>query len=302
MQMQEAGMDVLVRGVNALLMIVVPIVLAAILSRRWRLPGRIFWLGVATFIGSQVLHIPFNRFLLQPLMASLGLEGVSGGLPFAMVAVLLGLSAGVFEESARYLVYRRFLPLEHRWRSAVFYGAGHGGIESLLVGFLALYVLLQALALRGADLALTVPAEQVQLAEQQLHVYWSAPWHAALLGAVERILALVFQISLAVMVLQSVKGRNHWWLAAAIAWHAAVDAVAVYAAQIWGVYWAEACILGAAFLSLWILWRLWEPGDAAMDVEDPSPALPRSVPLDLEQSPDLLRESLERSRYTGDQD
>lgn len=295
-------MDVFVRAVNALLMIVVPIVLAAVLSRRWRLPGRIFWLGVGTFIGSQVLHIPFNRFVLQHLMTALGLEGVSNGLPFAMVAVLLGLSAGVFEEFARYLVYRRFLPLERRWRSAVFYGAGHGGVESLLVGVLALYVLLQALALRGVDLALTVPAEQVQLAEQQLSVYWSAPWHAALLGAVERILAMIFQISLAVMVLQSVKGRNHWWLAAAIAWHAFVDAVAVFAAQMWGVYWAEACILCAAILSLWILWRLWEPGATAMDVEDPSPALHPWVPQDLEQSPDLLREIMERSRYTGDQD
>jgi uncharacterized membrane protein YhfC len=295
-------MDVFVRVVNGLLMMMVPIVLAAVLSRRWRLPRRIFWLGVGTFIGSQVLHIPFNRFVLQPLMTALGLEGVSAGLPFALVAVLLGLSAGVFEESARYLVYRRFLPREDRWRGAVFYGAGHGGVESFLVGILALYVLLQALALRGADLSLTVPAEQVQLAEQQLSVYWSAPWHAALLGAVERILALVFQISLAVMVLQSVKRRNRWWLAAAIAWHAFVDAVAVFAAQIWGVYWAEACILCAAILSLWILWRLWEPVPRAMDVESPAPVPHPVVAQDLEQSPDLLRESMERSRYTADQD
>jgi len=293
-------MGVFVRGINALWMIALPLGLAVVLSRRWRPSWRVFLLGAATFIGSQVLHIPFNRFLLQPMMGILGLEGASRGVSFALVALLLGLSAGIFEEGARYLVYRRWLPQVRDWRGAVFYGAGHGGVESLLVGLLALYVLLQAFALRGSDLAASLPADQVELAQQQLEVYWSAPWHAALLGALERTLALIFQVSLAVMVLQSVKGRSVWWLFAAVAWHALIDGLVVFAAQVWGVYWAEFCVFCAALVSLLLLWILREPVQGPVLEECAAPDRLLDGALDLEERPDLLREIVERSRYAGE--
>jgi hypothetical protein len=88
----------------------------------------------------------------------------------------------------------------------------------------------------------------------QLEIYWSAPWYAALLGALERAFALVIQVSLAVLVYQAVRRGERRWLLAAILWHTIIDALAVVAARAWGVYLAEAVIAALALLSLgWVL-------------------------------------------------
>src|SRR3990170_8860988 len=102
-------MDIAVRLLNALLMIAMPLALGAFLVRRWRLEWRIYLIGMATFLASQVLHIPFNAVLIPPLAERLGVAGASGGLPLAGLALMLGLSAGVFLGGARDPVYRTWL-------------------------------------------------------------------------------------------------------------------------------------------------------------------------------------------------
>ena len=52
-------------------------------------------------------------------------------------AVFLGLSAGVFEETARYLTYRFWAKDARSWSRGLMLGAGHGGSEAILVGALA---------------------------------------------------------------------------------------------------------------------------------------------------------------------
>ncbi len=54
--------------------------------------------GAATFVASQILHIPANSVLGRIFpMAEQSL---------IVQAIVLGLSAGIFEEVARYLIYR----------------------------------------------------------------------------------------------------------------------------------------------------------------------------------------------------
>jgi uncharacterized membrane protein YhfC len=53
-----------------------------------------------------------------------------------IIAGFLGLSAGFFEESARYVVYRWWARDARTWSQGLMLGAGHGGIESILLGFL----------------------------------------------------------------------------------------------------------------------------------------------------------------------
>ena len=54
-------------------------------------------IGMLGFVASQVLHIPFNQFILNPIISD-GISGQGTVGQIVMAAILLGLSAGVFEE------------------------------------------------------------------------------------------------------------------------------------------------------------------------------------------------------------
>ncbi len=291
-------MDIFIRLLNAFLMIGVPLCLGIILHRRWRLGWRIFLLGAATFIGSQVLHIPFNLLVLTPIIDKLGLNSTLRGSSLVFYGLVIGLSAGVFEEGARYLVYRVWLRDVKRWKEAVFYGAGHGGIEAILLGGLALFAFFQATAYRNADLAELVSPDQLEVARAQIEAYWTAPWYAAILGAVERSLAIVIQISLSVLVFQAVIRRKVAWLILAVGWHTVVDALAVFGLQRWNVYIIEGLLAILAGISLWmiLILRNKQPEEEGA-VYVRADALPMPPPSSTPMRTDLSKERLDDSRY-----
>jgi uncharacterized membrane protein YhfC len=290
-------MDVLIRLMNPMLMIGIPLGLGLYLARRWSLSWRFFLIGAVTFIGSQVLHIPFNLLLLAPIADKLGLIGTERFISMAIYAVLLGLSAGLFEEGARYIVYRLWLKDVKRWEEAVFFGAGHGGVEAVLLGGLALFAFFQAIAYRDADLTTLVSPEQLELARAQLDAYWTAPWYAAILGAVERSLAIVIQISLAVMVFQAIIERKVLWLGVAVTWHMVVDALAVLGLPYWGVYLTEgvlAILAGVSIFAILFLRRRQPQMPQSLDMQTQIPA--RTIPSH-PMKVNLAKDRLDDSRY-----
>ncbi|MCA9938797.1 MAG: YhfC family intramembrane metalloprotease, partial [Anaerolineales bacterium] len=113
---------------NALIMMALPFVLGHFLSQRLRFDWGLFGVGAITFILSQVGHIPFNQFVFARVPA------LSANL--ILLALFGGLSAGVFEEVARYLMYRFWVRDARDGPSALILGLGHGGIESFLLGLL----------------------------------------------------------------------------------------------------------------------------------------------------------------------
>jgi uncharacterized membrane protein YhfC len=295
----EGTVDVLVRFVNPLLMITMPLALGVILARRLGVEWRLFGIGAATFVGSQVVHLPFNVWALRPAVEWLGLGGAHMGLSLALVALLFGLSAGLSEEVARYVVYRAWLKDARAWRQALMFGAGHGGIEAILLGGLALYALIQALVYRHADLSALLPPAQLAAAQAQLEAFWAAPWYEALLGAVERAFALFFHLSASVLVLQAFTRRNLVWLGLAIGWHTLVNSMAVFALGAWGVYVAEGLTGLAALASLGVIFALRTPEEGRTDaapavIAGPMPSA-ASAPVTVEG--DVSAERLEDSRF-----
>lgn len=286
-------MDVLVRLLNAALMIAMPLGLGVWLARALRVGWRPFLIGSATFLGSQVLHIPFNAWVLSPLLEGLGITQPWEVWGLIAAAAALGLSAGVFEEMARYLVLKRWLRDTRTWGEAVMFGAGHGGVEAAALGVVALVALFQAIAYRGADLSSLVPPDRLGAAQAQVNAYWAAPPSLALLGAVERAIALCVQVSLAVVVLQAVTRRNRAWLGLAIGWHALVDASAVAVVGSWGPYRTEAMLAVMAALSLIVLFKLRVLDAPAESV----PPLPAAKPIDPPRPPG--EDAINDSRFTG---
>jgi uncharacterized membrane protein YhfC len=209
--------------INFLGMVILPIIAAIYFSRKFNLSWKLFLAGGATFIASQVLHIPLV-VVLTPMFQSWGI---------ILYAIILGLLAGLFEETARYILFKFFLKTSRTWNEGVYVGVGHGGTEAIIFGVLAALTFVNMIAYRYIDLSTvpSIPLEQLELAKQQVAAYWATPPYLALLGFVERIFAMCLHVSLSVMVLYGLSSKKLIWFWLAVLWHAIVDALAVYLGQ-----------------------------------------------------------------------
>jgi uncharacterized membrane protein YhfC len=276
-------------ALNGLLMIALPVGLGFFLAWKFKLGWRLFWIGAAVFVLSQVGHIPFNTVVTLLFQRGL-LPAPPPAWMMAFNAVFLGLSAGVFEEVARYLMYRYWTKDARWWGQALFLGTGHGGFEAIILGLLVLvnYVYLAAYGSAGAPGLSPAEAAAVQQ-------YWSIPWGMSLVGAVERLFTLPMHIACSVLVLQVFRRRQLRWLGLAILWHALVDGVgAVWIARTYGI-WAGEAILGVfALLNLAIIFALRQPPPQPVEAPEPAPLpIPAFVPAEVAETP----EDLEKTRF-----
>jgi uncharacterized membrane protein YhfC len=287
------------RFLNGFLMIALPIILGIFLTNKFHLSWKLWLIGGSTFIISQVFHLPFNSYVLNPLLGTIQqtLPGAPGNL---VVSLILGLSAGVFEECARYGMFRWWLKDTRSWRSAVLVGAGHGGVEAIILGGVVLWVYINLMVVRNSDLSnLNLTPENLTIAQQQIQSYWSVPWYDTLMGAVERIFTIPFHIMASVLVLQVFTRRpGHQrlgWLGLAILFHTIMDASGVFVANQLSGYIAEAMLGGLAVLDIIIIFALRRPEPEA---PESSPYLPPEVPpvftpTQLEET----SENLEKTRF-----
>ncbi len=218
-------------SVIVLLMILLPVALASAWRRRFDLPWWWFCVGMATFVASQVYHLPLNDWLTR-----LGVLGqMSPQSPdFPRTAVLLGLSAGLCESLARaagYAALFRWLPQRHqpeRWAQGALIGLGHGGIEAMILAVLTAAQVTALWGLQSTDLStLGFPPEQVEFVGQQLAMFLQSP-DRAFLPLLERGIAILIHVSLSVLVWAAFRRRQPALIAAAVLCHALFDSVAVY--------------------------------------------------------------------------
>ncbi len=285
-------MNTVLLSINYALMILIPIVVAIFIRRRTGAPWRLFFIGAVTFIASQVLHIPFN-FVVQR----------SGLLPsdttlmtnLLVYAAFLGLSAGVFEETARYLTYRFWAKDARSWSRGLMLGAGHGGIEAILVGALAAVNFVALLAAVNNETAMNaLPADQRSMVTSALAQIMDAPAGTLLLGAVERVFAIAAHLAMSLLVLQVFLRRNIAWLFASIGFHTLLNMVAVIAASRLNPFATEGIIGLFALLALVIIFRLRTPEPEPAPEPEALPPPADAAALDLRPTDDAL----DRSRYS----
>ncbi len=287
-------MLIITYALNFILMILLPLLLGWFLARRYGLAWRLFIVGGLTFILSQVFHIPFNIGLTTAFKQGL-LPSVPPAWSLPFNAVVLGLSAALFEEFARYIVLRTTLKDARSWKKALMFGAGHGGIEAILLGLLAGMTYINMIVLRQNPALLnSLSVEQLQLAQQQISSFWAAPWYMSMLGAVERVFAIIFHLSAAVLVMQVFLRQQRRWLAFAIGWHWLLDGLSVYVVGRWGALATEGVLAVLTLVSLGIILSLRtpDPRPQAPPPAEPAFDLPSDAPAPL--SADMI----ERSRYS----
>jgi uncharacterized membrane protein YhfC len=280
------------RILNAALMLGIPLALAVILINKSRESLRTIGIGAAGFILSQLGHIPFNSFLLMPGLKRLGMEGSpQGGAELLLLGIAAGISAGLFEEFTRFLIFRGWLSKTKSTLLPIQYGVGHGGIEAFSLGVIALVALIQVLVLGGNGALDSLPLEEADLIRSQITAYWEISFGYSLLGVWERISALAFHLGASILVYRSVREKNPRYLLIAFIGHVMIDAFAVVAVQSMDYVLLESILFVFAAGWFYMCWALRFVARPAKEISSMTVEEPRFM------EPIITEEGLEESRY-----
>jgi len=246
-----------------LLEIFVPVLLSLWLASKIGAKWGVFFVGAAMWFIALLVRTPINTY------ASLWVyKSFEGALYIYLGIAIPSLTAGVFEEGARWLAFR-FLAKDHRLENGLMYGAGHGGIESiLLVGIPVL------------STAITAYFYPLSFTAAQLDAIAATPAWMAFIGLWERLAAISFHIGMSVLVLESFRQKQPFYVGAAMAAHFFFNFSAIYASQ-WGVLASEAVASVWGIISLLYVWTTWKSYKAAVTPtrveqtpESPAPPTP----------------------------
>ena len=197
------------------LLFIAPVVFLIVLGVRRRLSGAPLALGFASFFVSQVvLRIPLLGVLgTLPAFAAFAADS-----PYLYALLVGGLSAGLFEETAR-LGGALILKKRRAYRDAVSFGLGHGLCEvMLLVGFnyINLIVLSLMANTNAAALSALLGAETYEVLIAQLQ---SVTPVLVLWAVVERVSAVLLHMFNTVLVFRAVREKKAVFYFAALALH-----------------------------------------------------------------------------------
>ena len=215
-----------------------------------------FFAGAGTFI--------LFALLLEQLFHALVLFSPLGGTiqnTLWLYALYGGLAAGLFEETGRFVAFRFFLKKQKEPITALAYGAGHGGVEAVLIVGLTMVnnIVLLAVANSGTALEPSMAAAAEALAATAAGMFlWSA---------FERVVAIILHIALSVLVFAAVReAKKHGFFVAAVLIHAGVDALAVVLGGSMPVAVTELAVLAVTVLTALFaakVYRNLKPADPA---------------------------------------
>lgn len=248
-----------------------PVVLAVLIVKKFKMKWVVVFTGVLTFIGSQVVHIPLLQ--VPALLNKLGINVVEPQFwPIVWYAVFLGLMAGLCEETARWIGFKILKDKAASYKSAFALGIGHGGVESVIVGVLVLVNLVFMLVFTPESMtARGIPDGTVQMTISQVAQFWATPWHLVLAGAFERVIAISAHLFMSVLVWKSVTQKSWLWFLLAVAFHAVLDFVAVYFSSMglspWQLELSISIFLVVDVVFLILFWKAEKKKEAAAALE-----------------------------------
>lgn len=231
-------------NVQAAGVILGPIVLAWWLRQRLSDSWRNWGWGAATFLASQLARLPFI-FIIPTLLTPLINSNAPSAALFWINLAAFSLTASLFEESARWLILHRFARATRGLANAIMFGAGHGGVEAiLLVGGSTVSAIVM---LQVGDSLIAQAQSDLERSTLliQLDALNSLQWWGSVLTIWERVVAVTFHIGAAVAVMKTVMtGERRWWVMALVG-HAMFNATTIAALRLGGALWAE--IVGVVF-------------------------------------------------------
>ena len=219
--------------ISGFIEVVLPLILGFYLIKRFQTSWKIWFIGAFMFLVS-LIRFPLNNYLTHLIISN-----TISSLSYWLIIIIPSFTAGLFEETARYIGIKQLIKNDS-YKTGITYGAGHGGIESIFIVGLNVFVIGILLLFRPEILT-----------ETQQHSILSNPWYFPLIGAYERIMAMVIQISLTIMVVEAIKLKKIQYLLFAIIIHTAVNYLSISALS-YSVIYAEMVVTGFAIgLTQW---------------------------------------------------
>lgn len=227
METQIPNLTIAILAFNVFVSLALPLGLLLVLRKKLGASTVPFWAGCVTFfLAVMVLEsLAHNIILTGPLGASIQSN-------LWLYALYGGVMAGLFEETGRFAAMRLLKKKHNRPETALMYGAGHGGIEVLLLmgGAMVQNLVLAAMVNNGqiSTLLGTMTEQQAAALESGIAIMATSSPLLFLVSPLERVIAVVLHMTLSVLVWQAAAqpGKIRMYIAA-IGVHAFVDASAV---------------------------------------------------------------------------
>lgn len=168
-----------------------------------------------------------------------------------------GLSAGVFEETGRYVAFYYLLKKYREWKDGIAYGIGHGGLEAILIGAVAgiQSIMISTSINSGAfNQLINASGENPSpLLGIKEHLVNSSSY-LFLIGGYERVVVFVIQLALSILVCYAVRQKKIAFFIYAILLHTIINFIALMAQGLnWNIFIPEGILLAIAILSLILL-------------------------------------------------
>ena len=258
-------------GIGAFIAIVVPIVIAIVWCRKKKEPFTTVLIGAAAFMLFAVtIEKAIQNVLIFPVQMGLQETAASAFINSrpVLLAFLLGLFPGVFEETGRLVAFKTVLRKRQQRETSISYGIGHGGIEVVAItGLTLISYIAMGLMINSGDIMKELEASLAkvdspwmikQVTDQLSQV---AEFDVAALGVVliERFFAVLFHIGGSIMVLYACKDKKWWLYPLAIIIHTLIDfmgalqIVGVISMSSWVFEIVFAVVSSATFLGSYLL-------------------------------------------------
>jgi uncharacterized membrane protein YhfC len=247
--MQVPVLSIVFMTLSAVVAIGLPLALCVIFYKKYHAKIVPMVFGAAGFIVSVLI---LERLVHTAVFAAYDLKQTP--LVYITYGVLM---AGIFEETARFVLFNILKRKYNGIETGLAYGAGHGGIESILIaGLPVVNAIVFSIIINTGNAGTVTAGLQGDLLEQtnaQIAALVTTPSYSFLVGGLERIFAITAQLSLSVIVFYSVYAKNKLWLyPSAVVLHAILDipAAAMQAGLMKNIYLVEICTCIGAILVL----------------------------------------------------
>jgi len=225
--------------VSIIIEIGLPLILAFIIWKKFKVSWAIFFLGMALFLAS-LIRIPLNNYITSLIRFNFHGENF-----IIMSALFVSLTAGLFEEGVRILAIGVIIK-PRNFNKSIMYGIGHGGGGESMI-FVGITSLINYILFRFFPNIL--PGYTISQ-------FQDISWYLPLVGSMERIFAITIQVSLSVLIMYAFLKRKYYFIAITIIYHFLIDFIAVYAGYKFGIMITEIIIFIFAGISVAIIFLL----------------------------------------------
>lgn len=250
MQTQVSGLSMAFMAVSGAIGFFLPLALVIYFKRKKKADLISAAIGAAVMV---LFAFVLERAVLNLLAGSPLLALIGGN--FISYSIYGGLMAALFEETGRYLAMRFLMKKQQANPSnALMYGAGHGGIEAVVVLTVPMInnLIYSALINRGMieSMVSQLPEASRGQMQQVIEQLVLSPAQTFLLGGMERISAILLQICLSMLVWLAVIGKKSKYFGVALIMHFLVDTGLIFVVKLFGPIVAEAVLLLAAIVAI----------------------------------------------------